>query len=205
MFTGLVERTGTLVEVVQPSGVAPYRFWIDVGPDFEAADGDSIAVNGCCLTVVGRRNHQFAFDVTSETMACTSFGRHGAQGSTFNLERALKVGDRLGGHLVSGHVDGKGRVLLMEKNNLGWVFQIHLEKPMGRFVISKGSICIDGVSLTVNSVRDQADGTTVEVMLIPATLQVTNLSERKAGDHVNIELDMIAKFSARQVETSTWG
>ena len=204
MFTGLVEKTGTLVEVVQPNGTAPFRFWIDVGPDFEAADGDSIAVNGCCLTVAGRRNHQFAFDVTSETMACTSFGRHGAQGSTVNLERALKIGDRIGGHLVSGHVDGKGRVLLLEKNSTGWILRIHLDNPMGRFVISKGSICIDGVSLTVNAVKDEADGTTVELMLIPATLQITNLSQRKSGDHVNIEVDMIAKFAARQTETSHW-
>ena len=209
MFSGLVERTGTLIEVVQPGGTAPCRFWIEVGVGFDAADGDSIAVNGCCLTVVGRRNHQYAFDVTSETMACTSFGRHGAQGSTVNLERALKVGDRLGGHLVSGHVDGTGRVQLIESASTGWVLRIHLEKSMSRFVISKGSICIDGVSLTVNAVVDQIDpadqtpGTVVEVMIIPATLRITNLSQRKVGDYINIELDMMAKFAARQVEVQT--
>ncbi len=200
MFTGLIERTGTLIEVVQASGSAPARFWIDVGAGFEAADGDSIAVNGCCLTVVERKNSRYAFDVSSETIACTSFGRHGAQGATVNLERALRVGDRLGGHLVSGHVDGTGRVLAMEPAATGWLFRVHLEKPMARFVISKGSICVDGVSLTVNSVKDDANGTEVEMMIIPATLRITNLSQRKSGDYVNIELDMIAKFAARQSE-----
>ena len=200
MFTGLIERTGTLIEVVQASGSAPARFWIDVGAGFDAADGDSIAVNGCCLTIVERKDSRYAFDVSSETIACTSFGRHGAQGSTVNLERALRVGDRLGGHLVSGHVDGTGRVLAMEPSSTGWLFRVHLEKPMARFVISKGSICVDGVSLTVNAVKDDASGTVVEMMIIPATLRITNLSQRKSGDYVNIELDMIAKFAARQSE-----
>lgn len=200
MFTGLVERTGTLIEVVQASGAAPARFWIDVGSGFDAADGDSIAVNGCCLTVVERKSTRYAFDVSSETISCTSFGRHGAQGGMVNLERALKVGDRLGGHLVSGHVDGTGRVLAMESASTGWLFRVLLPKPMGRFVISKGSICVDGVSLTVNSVKDQPDGTAVEMMIIPATLRITNLSQRKSGDLVNVELDMIAKFAARQSE-----
>jgi riboflavin synthase len=200
MFTGLVERTGTLMEVVQASGSAPARFWIDTGTGFDAADGDSISVNGCCLTVVERKNTRYAFDVSSETIACTSFGRHGAQGSVVNLERALRLGDRLGGHLVSGHVDGTGRVMAMEPSSTGWLFRVHLERSMSRFVISKGSICVDGVSLTVNSVEDVADGTIVEMMIIPATLRITNLSHRKSGDHVNIELDMIAKFAARQTE-----
>jgi riboflavin synthase len=208
MFTGLIERKGSVVEAAHANAAAPARLWVDPGEGFEAGHGDSIAVNGCCLTVAAQRGNQFAFDVSSETLECTTFGvalASGAwPGTHVNLERALRLGDRLGGHLVSGHIDGTGTVLGLDAIATGWRFCVLVEKPMGRFIIPKGSVCIDGTSLTVNSVKDQPDGTVIEMMLIPATLQITNLSKRAAGDQVNIELDMMAKFAARLDETAQW-
>lgn len=198
MFTGLVERTGKVVEVTSTTATAPTRFWIDVGSGYDARHGDSIAVNGCCLTVVEMRGSHYAFDVSRETLACTAFGKDFGGGSVVNLERALKVGDRLGGHLVSGHVDGTATVELLEQEVGGWLFRVRLLPAMARFVIDKGSVCIDGVSLTINRVKDDAGVTTIEMMLIPATVEMTNLSLRKSGDSINIELDMMAKFAARQ-------
>jgi riboflavin synthase len=208
MFTGLIERKGVVVGASDASLSRPARLWVDVGEGFHAAQGDSVAVNGCCLTVAAQRRNQFAFDVSSETLDCTTFGVALLSGSwpgtNVNLERAMKLGDRLGGHLVSGHVDGTATVLSLEQLSSGWRFCVLVEKPMGRFIIPKGSVCIDGTSLTVNSVIDEENGTVIEMMLIPATLEITNLAQRVAGDQVNIELDMMAKFAARLDETSHW-
>ncbi|MEY4630662.1 MAG: hypothetical protein RIQ81_782 [Pseudomonadota bacterium] len=208
MFTGLIERTGTVFAVNPAAGGAPARLWVEVGEGFPAAHGDSIAVNGCCLTVVAQRDNQYAFDVSSETLACTTFGVMLStaifNGSKINLERALRAGDRLGGHLVSGHVDGTAKVLALDSNATGWLFRIEISRSMARLVIPKGSICVDGVSLTVNAIKDFAAHSVVEMMLIPTTLQLTNLAARNPGDLVNVELDMMAKFAARQQETRDW-
>lgn len=198
MFTGLVERTGRVVEIIPGSDESPVRFLIDVGAGFDAKHGDSIAVNGCCLTVVEQRGDCYAFDVSRETLACTSFGAQFGAGVVVNLERALRIGDRLGGHLVSGHVDGTATVESLTADASGWLFRVRLPRTMSRFVIDKGSICIDGVSLTINKVIDDADGSLIELMLIPATVELTNLSFRKPDELINIELDMMAKFAARQ-------
>jgi riboflavin synthase len=202
MFTGIVERTGKIVSLTTPaagtSGLMSSitQLLIDAGKGFDTQVGDSVAVNGCCLTVTSNKVQMLAFDVTRETLSRTSLGRLG-EGDEVNLERALKVGDRLGGHLVSGHVDGAGQIGRILKQPDGWEVILRLPLDLGRYVIHKGSLCVDGVSLTVNSLADHDDWAMVGLTLIPTTVSLTSFKALKEGQRVNVEVDQVGKFIER--------
>jgi riboflavin synthase len=194
MFTGIVEELGTVTVVRPNEGGA--RIEIAATTVLEdAVIGASIAVNGCCLTVVECNNGHWAADAVVETLARTNLGRLGP-GDRVNLERPLRLADRLGGHLVQGHVDGTGRVRSRTSQPDGSVL-VRFEAPpdVMRYVVHKGSITVDGVSLTVAAVHD--DGFSVAV--IPHTLAVTTLGGRQPGESVNLEVDMVAKYVERLV------
>lgn len=180
MFTGIVQAVGKIVSV-RPFVVNAGRL-----PLTDVRVGDSICVQGACLTVTKKLGKRLSFDVSQETLECTSgLERAGA----VNLEKALRLADRLGGHLVSGHVDGVGLLVLVK----GSVYTFRAPKAVARYVAPKGSICIDGVSLTVNRVR----GADFEVNLIPHTLKVTTLARLKPGAEVNMEADLVARYAER--------
>jgi len=192
MFTGIVETTGRLARI-EPRG-GDVRLVIDAGAlglD-DVAIGDSIAVSGVCLTAIEIDGNTFAVDVSTETLSRTSLGALGV-GARVNLEKALRLSDRLGGHLVSGHVDGLARVVSVEADARSQRWTFELPPELARYAAPKGSIAIDGVSLTVNEV----DGARFGVNLIPHTIDVTTLGDRKAGDAVNIEVDMIMRYVER--------
>ena len=154
--------------------------------------GDSIAVSGVCLTMLEPEETGFSADVSNETLELTTLGNLGS-GQQVNLELAMGLEDRLGGHMVSGHVDGKGRLLSRRKDARAERFEFEVPAGLARYVAKKGSICIDGVSLTVNEV----DGARFAVCLIPHTLEVTTLGDLQAGDEVNMEVDLIARYLER--------
>ncbi len=194
MFTGIVEERGEVVSVLVQGDSA--RMTIRAGLALEDAKlGDSIAVNGVCLTVAELDAGSFTADVMAETLARTSLGAAGI-GSPVNLERAMPAHGRLGGHLVQGHVDGTGEILAITPAEHWTVVQVSLPKQLARYVAEKGSITVDGVSLTVVSVDDHS----FTVSLIPTTLRETTLGERKPGDAVNLEIDVIAKYVERLLE-----
>jgi len=194
MFTGIVVAVGRVV-TREPSGDGA-RIRVDAsGMDCtDVAIGDSIAVAGCCLTVVESASGVLAFDVSAETLRCTTgFGIE----CNVNLEKALRFGDRLGGHLLSGHVDGVGTVAIFAPveaaPNGNWLLAIDAPAAVARFVAAKGSVAVDGVSLTTNTV----DGVRFTVNLIPHTLAVTTLSQLAVGATVNLEVDLIARYVER--------
>jgi riboflavin synthase len=197
MFTGIVQAVGRIV-AREPRGDGA-RITVDAGTlDVDdVAIGESIALAGCCLTVVGRRGTQLAFDVSAETLSCTTgLDRNGA----VNLERALRLSDRLGGHLLSGHVDGVAAVIRCDtaaSGDGGRVLETEAPEALARFIAPKGSIAIDGVSLTVNMVS----GRRFAVNLIPHTLAVTTLGELTPGTRVNLEVDLVARYIARLRES----
>lgn len=188
MFTGIIEEIGIIKMVHQGAksaslSVSANRILQDV------KIGDSISVNGICLTVISFKGSVFTVDVMPETLRRTNLNDLSA-GSKVNLERALKLSDRLGGHMVSGHIDGIGKVIRRrEEDNAIW-FSIGTDISLLRYIVVKGSVALDGISLTVASVNSR----TFEVSVIPHTRQVTTILERKAGDHVNIECDIVAKY-----------
>jgi len=190
MFTGIVSDVGRL-RVVE--GEAERRLVIETGYDTgEIAIGASIACAGVCLTVVETGADWFAVDVSPETLGCTTLGEWRA-GRRINLERALRLGDELGGHLVLGHVDGIARVVGREPAGASQCFAFAAPAPLARFIAEKGSVALDGVSLTVNRVA----GERFEIMLIPHTLAETTLGALDAGDAVNLEVDVLARYVAR--------
>ena len=192
MFTGIIEAVGT-VSALESRG-SDIRVTIRSGK-LDLADvklGDSIAVNGICLTAVALPGDGFAADVSNETMRRSAFVDLKV-GSRVNLEKALTPTTRLGGHLVSGHVDGVGRVLERRKDARSIRYRIEAPVELARYIALKGSICVDGVSLTVNGV----EGAVFELNLVPHTLQETTLSERQAGDQVNLEVDLLARYLER--------
>lgn len=192
MFTGIIHSMGRIVRSEQRDG--DIRLVIEA-PDLDLADvalGDSIAVSGCCLTVVAIENTMLAFDVSNESMSLTTLGDLRVDVAV-NLEKALRLSDRLGGHLVSGHVDGVGRIVSIEPDARSQRWTIEAPKALLRYVAAKGSICMDGVSLTVNGV----DGNHFNVNLIPHTLAHTTFEHRRAGDRVNLEVDMLARYVER--------
>lgn len=201
MFTGIVTDLGTVREV-QPIGQGQdMRLVIGTSPSFlakptPAAIGASIACSGCCLTAVELGGDWFAADASAETLSRTTLGRL-RPGSRVNLERSLRLGDELGGHLVSGHVDGVAEVLSAtpEHGSVRWRFR--LPPGLSRFVAVKGSVAVDGVSLTVNEV----DGDVFGVNIIPHTAAVTTFGTLQPGALVNIEIDMLARYVARLRET----
>lgn len=165
---------------------------------FDALElGESIAVSGACLTVVSCSATSFDADVSLETAEKTTLGRL-PLGSELNLERSLRVGDRLGGHWVSGHVDGVGRVASIEEQGDGWLVRVHFTEELRRFVAQKGSVALDGVSLTVNDVSGQE----LCVMLIPHTRAVTALKHWKAGAELNVEVDLVARYLVSYFEVT---
>jgi len=192
MFTGIVEGTGTVETAARRGDVMSVR--IEVGGLFEGLPlGGSVAVNGCCLTAVRSDAGGFCVDLTGETLARTRFDERLAPGALVNLERPMKADGRFDGHVVQGHVDGIGRV--REMRWLGESAEIRVEPPreLERYLVEKGSACVDGISLTVFDLREGA----FSVALIPYTLSVTNLREAKAGSLVNLEADVIAKYVER--------
>lgn len=191
MFTGLIEDLGTLHEVQR--GAAGGRLTVATSlPLAEVKIGDSIAVNGACLTVTACGSGRFTADVSVETLECTTLGTL-QRGAAVNLERALRLSDRLGGHLVSGHVDGVATVSERVQQGNAWRVGCRVAPALARLLVAKGSVAIDGISLTVNAVAD--DG--FSVMIIPHTLERTTLAAGRVGDRVNIETDLIGKYVAR--------
>ena len=194
MFSGIVQAVG-VIETVEPleKGV---RLTIEAGTlDLSnAGSGDSIAVNGACMTATSISGTRFTVDVSRESLDVTA--GLGAPGKV-NLERSLALGDRIEGHLVAGHVDGVGEVVAFERLGESWRLEVSAPKGLARFIAKKGSITIDGVSLTVNRVEDSAAGTRFEVNLIPHTLEVTTLSRLSAGAKVNLEIDLLARYIER--------
>ncbi|WP_199444196.1 riboflavin synthase [Umezawaea beigongshangensis] len=193
MFTGIVEELGRVVGVTDLSDAARIAV---AGPlvTSDAKHGDSIAVNGVCLTVVDVAGGVFTADVMRETLVRSSLAKV-AEGDRVNLERAAAVGQRLGGHIVQGHVDGTGTVLSRERAEHWEVVQVALPPALARYVVEKGSITVDGVSLTVVS----AGPDEFTVSLVPTTLDLTTLGLRKPGDLVNLEVDVLAKYVERLV------
>lgn len=192
MFTGIIEATGT-VQALHDKG-ADRRIRIATGklPLADVRLGDSIAVNGVCLTVVDLPGGGFAADVSGETLARSTLGALAA-GSRVNLERALTLSTRLGGHLVSGHVDGVGHVVSRRSEGRSECFRMRAPAQLAKYIAEKGSICIDGISLTVNAV----DGAEFELNIVPHTLQETTLGDYRAGQKVNLEVDLIARYLER--------
>jgi len=200
MFTGIISSLGA-VRRIDPIGAGrDMRLVIGTQASFLAdppvALGASIACSGCCLTVVEYGADWFAVDASAETLAHTRLGDW-TVGSPVNLERSLRMGDELGGHIVSGHVDGVGQAVSATPENAStrWVFRV--PKPLMRFIAAKGSVAVDGISLTVNEVRDDTFG----VNIIPHTAAVTSLGATHPGDKVNIEIDMLARYVARLADT----
>jgi len=187
VFTGLVEEVGEILEIRPVS--SGYRIWIRCQKILEDLKlGDSVAVDGACLTVV-EIEAGFKADVSPETLKRTTLKDKKLRDKV-NLERALRLGDRLGGHLVTGHIDGIGRILKILQLENFYKFEVEVPEPLSRYVVEKGSIAIDGISLTVNRI----EGAKIQLMIIPHTLKNTTLKYRKPGDQVNVEVDIIAKI-----------
>ena len=192
MFTGLIEGVGTLAAREDRGGDARLRIAVGTLPFADVALGESIAVNGACMTVVEFDAASFAFDASPESLALTTLGRL-PPGTPVNLERALRPDDRLGGHLVSGHVDGVGRVLDIRAEARAQRWRFAAPATLSKYIATKGSICVDGVSLTVNAVDDEG----FEVALIPHTVAHTAFSAARVGDPVNLEVDLVARYVER--------
>ena len=197
MFTGIILTKGHVASVMERGGD------LELGVDAAGLDvarlilGDSICVQGACLTVTRIQDTVFFADVSRETLAKTTLGRLRA-GSNVNLEPSLRAGDALGGHMVSGHVDALGVLRKLEQDARSWRMEFELPANLMRFVAAKGSICINGVSLTVNKV----EGLRFDVNIIPHTHEVTTLGELRVGDEVNIEIDVVARYLERLMSKS---
>jgi riboflavin synthase len=193
MFTGIIQAVGSLRAIERRGASA----WLSVGCPFAKLElGESVAVDGVCLTVVRVVDGGFTADASVETLARTTLGER-AVGARVNLERALALGDRMGGHIVAGHVDGVGALVRRERVESAERVVFRAPRELLRYLAPKGSVAIDGVSLTVNDVA----GDTFEVMLVPFTQGATTLPERRAGDRVNLEADVIARYVSRAL---TW-
>jgi riboflavin synthase len=188
MFTGLIEQTGEVASFARtPAG---WRLEVSSpGVGADAVPGESIAVNGCCLTVLDRGGPGLRFDVLEETRRLTNLGGL-AKGAAVNLERSLRADSRLGGHFVTGHIDGTGTIEAMEKRGADTFLRVSGPSGSGRMLVHKGSVAIDGISLTVAEV----EGDSFSVWIIPHTRAVTNLRARAIGDAVNLEFDMLGKY-----------
>jgi riboflavin synthase len=206
MFTGLITGVGTIREVQPIGGGKDARFVIALpdNADWPAGSiklGASIACSGCCLTVVDHGADFFAVEVSAESLSLTTLGDW-REGSKINLEASLRLGAELGGHLVSGHVDGLAEIIeaTPEHGSTRWRFRV--SASLGRFIAPKGSVAINGVSLTVNDVRDRDGATEFGVNIIPHTAAHTTFGTLAPGDRVNIEIDMLARYVARLRETA---
>jgi riboflavin synthase len=199
MFTGLVQGIARIerVEPIQGSD-GGVRLRVDASrvPGFAAEVGDSIALNGACMTATAVDGARFAVDVSRESLNRTA--GLDAPGEV-NLETSMRLGDKVGGHLVSGHVDGLGTVVAVTPAAESWTLVLRADRALGRYLAYKGSITVDGVSLTVNTVTDTAAGCEFAINLIPHTWQATTLHRLRAGDRVNLEIDLVARYVERML------
>ena len=193
MFTGLIQAVGEVSAITREETSARLEI---TSPEIAAqiAQGDSVSVNGVCLTIISFDNSKFAVDVMVQTLNLTSTGSLEV-GSPVNLELATRTADRLGGHIVQGHVDGVATVSNISADSQWTRMDISIPKDLMRYVVAQGSICVEGVSLTVGELNDPADQ--ISVWLIPETLAKTNLSKKAIGDKLNIEVDVLAKYVER--------
>tara|TARA_R110001599_G_scaffold64023_3_gene178835 strand:- start:454300 stop:454920 length:621 start_codon:yes stop_codon:yes gene_type:complete len=199
MFTGIVAAVGKITAISSlGDAAAGNRLTVEAGglPLADVALGDSITLNGACMTVVAKTDKQFEVDVSRESLNCTA--GLDALGEV-NLEKAVTLAERLGGHLVSGHVDGLGEVSKFQPVGESWLLAVKAPKDLAKYIAVKGSIVINGVSLTVNNVQDHADACEFSVNLIPHTVQVTTLKHLKVGSKVNLEIDLIARYVERML------
>ncbi len=194
MFSGIIADAGLIKSVHLREGGLRLTVATEVLGMDDVQLGDSIAVNGVCLTVVQIDGNDFVVDVSRETLNCTTGLEE--KGKHVNLEKALRLSDRLGGHLVSGHVDGVGQVVAFNDIGESWRLVVRAPQALSKYIATKGSITINGVSLTVNRVA----GHEFEVNLIPHTLEITTLNELKAGARVNLEIDLIARYVERMIQ-----
>jgi riboflavin synthase len=195
MFTGIITDIGTIISAEQRGDL---RLVVSTAYDMDSvAIGASIACSGVCLTVVEKANGSFAVDASAETVSRTASGMW-TSGNRLNLERALKVGDELGGHIVTGHVDGVGQIVASQEVGDSWKVTIEAPAALAPYIAAKGSITVDGVSLTVNEVGDQADGTVhFTLNIIPHTAEMTTLNTLGVGRAVNLEIDVLARYLKR--------
>ncbi len=195
MFTGIVTDLGSVRRIERRGDT---RFVFATGYDTDGlAPGASVACNGACLTVVDKGQGWFAADVSAETLSKTTLGDW-HEGTPVNFERALAMGDELGGHLVSGHIDGTAEIVGIAREGESWRFRFRVEAALAPYVAPKGSVALDGVSLTVNEVEDGPDGTCVfGINVIPHTFAVTGFGRRRVGERVNLEIDLLARYVAR--------
>lgn len=195
MFTGLVQGVGEVISITKAEDSALITFASDLAADLVV--GDSISINGVCLTATAVKENSFTADVMVQTLKLTTLGSL-VSGSKVNTELATRADARLGGHIVQGHVDGVAKVVASEPGDKWQRFVVQIPESLRRYVVNQGSICVDGVSLTVGEIEDQASQVTL--WLIPETLAKTTLGQRKAGDLVNIEVDVLAKYVERLVQ-----
>ena len=194
MFTGIIQTLGTVVDIDAERGDP--RFYIQSNFDLNAVPmGASICHAGCCLTVVEKKGDVFAVDVSAETLSKTTLGAW-KKGTIINLEPSLKVGDELGGHIVSGHVDGVATLVSITPDGDSRRLVIEAPEHLAKFIAPKGSVALDGISLTVNEV----DGNQFGINIIPHTWEVTTLGDAQIGDALNIEIDLMARYAARLME-----
>lgn len=192
MFTGIIQSTGTISRLESKGGDCLLTVHTGKLPMEDVKLGDSIAVNGVCLTAVELGERSFKADVSRETLSHTTLGE-ARSGTAVNLELALLPTTRLGGHLVSGHVDGVGTVISKQNDGRSWRFTLEAPAPLARYIAAKGSICINGVSLTVNEV----EGSRFGVNIVPHTLAETTLGQTEPGQKVNLEVDLLARYTER--------
>lgn len=198
MFTGIIEAEGKITKI-EPVG-GDVKMTIETGK-LDMADvklGDSIACNGVCLTAIELPGNAYVADVSGETLKVTTLG-HLREGSPVNLEKALRLQDRLGGHLVSGHVDGIGKVVSIEQEARSWRYKIEAPVEIARYIAAKGSICINGISLTVNEVEGQVFG----INIVPHTRQETTIKHFEVGTEVNLEVDLLARYLERMLQADS--
>jgi len=195
MFTGIIQAVGNIASLEQRSG--DMRLGVNSGklPMADVNPGDSIAVSGVCLTVIEKSAHGFHADVSGETLKRTVIGKLSVSDAV-NLEKALTLETRLGGHLVSGHVDGFGTVTARREDSRSVQFSVQAPDELARYIATKGSICVDGVSLTVNAV----DGAVFELNIVPHTLSETTLQNYQVGQQVNLEVDLVARYLERLLQ-----
>src|SRR3982074_793450 len=199
MFTGIIEELGR-VRVVEKRGEDARIVIQACTVTADAADGDSISVNGVCLTALDVQRDSFAAEVSKETLLRSTLGSLSA-GSPVNLERAVTPATRLGGHIVQGHVDARGKFLGSESHGESWTFRIAYPKEIARYLVFKGSVAVEGISLTIANLTDDY----FEIAVIPKTWEVTNFSQLKPGDEVNLEVDVIAKYVERILSVRNTG
>ncbi|RDE05850.1 riboflavin synthase [Sphingomonas aracearum] len=194
MFTGIVTDIGTVTRIETPGDT---RVTVETAYDTGAIDlGASVACSGVCLTVVDKGPHWLAFDVSGETISRTA-AEQWREGRRLNLERALKLGDELGGHIVTGHVDGIGTVVALAEEGGSTRVTVSAGPEIAPYVAPKGSVTLDGISLTVNSVEDTAEGVAFGVNIIPHTAEVTTFADLNVGRQINIEIDVLARYLQR--------